>query len=367
MSMPADRVEAAEAEIRERQKEVSYQIREYPIEVLVDRHTQKQKEGKNELFVPDYQRDLVWEDRRQSLFIESLLIGLPIPYLFVADAGGDSEELAGRLEIIDGTQRIRTLARFVGNELVLEGLEKLPSLVGFKFNDLSPSRQRRFLRITLRLIELTEQADEETRLDMFNRINTGSVKLNPMETRRGSKKGPFLDLVTELSKDARFINLAPVSKARARRFEREELVTRFFAFADDYEKFGTTEAGKVVADFIDEYVDRENNLLADKKMGAREAARLRGQWDKMLAFVKQRFPNGFAKAANASSTPRVRFEAIAVGVTLALKAKADLEPKSIEHWLGGKEFKDIVTSDAANNKERVVGRIEFVRDSLLAS
>ena len=132
MSMPADRVEAAEAEIRERQKEVSYQIREYPIEVLVEKHTQKQTEGKNDLFVPDYQRDLVWDDRRQSLFIESLLIGLPIPYLFVADVGGESEEFAGRLEIIDGTQRVRTLARFVGNDLMLEGLEKRRRRLGVK-------------------------------------------------------------------------------------------------------------------------------------------------------------------------------------------------------------------------------------------
>ena len=83
------------------QQEVDYTVREYPIEVVVAKHIKGLDEGTNDIFVPDYQRDLVWDDKRQSKFIESLLIGLPIPYLFVADVG--NEDVAGRLEIIDGT------------------------------------------------------------------------------------------------------------------------------------------------------------------------------------------------------------------------------------------------------------------------
>ena len=69
----------------------------------------------NEIFVPDYQREFVWPNDRRSKFIESVLIGLPIPYIFVADVGKGE----GRLEIVDGSQRIRTLAAFVGNEFEL--------------------------------------------------------------------------------------------------------------------------------------------------------------------------------------------------------------------------------------------------------
>lgn len=358
-------IDVAEAQIRERQKEVDYQIREYPIEVLVQKHTEGREVGTNELFVPDYQRDLVWPEDHQSLFIESLLIGLPIPYLFVADIGTDNEELSGRLEIVDGTQRIRTLARFLNDEFELVGLKKLPALNGFRFSELSPSRQRRFRRITLRLIELTEQADEETRVDMFDRINSGSMRLNPMETRRGKLRGPFLELVEELAADPRFIKMAPVSNARAKRFERFELVSRFFAFSDSYTDFGTPAFGKVVTDFIDQYAERMNEKMTAEGKGGGTEQELRARWISMLEFVQANFANGFTKSAAAKSTPRVRFEAIAVGSALALRETPGLKPTDVFAWLGGDRFKEMTTSDAANNRERVISRIEFVRDALL--
>ena len=87
-------VDAAEKQIRQLQQEIDYTVREYPIEVLVQRHITGIETGENELFVPDYQRDMVWDDKRQSRFIESLLIVLPIPYLFVADIANEDPDLA---------------------------------------------------------------------------------------------------------------------------------------------------------------------------------------------------------------------------------------------------------------------------------
>ncbi|MPZ37062.1 MAG: DUF262 domain-containing protein [Rhizobiales bacterium] len=74
----------------------------------------RQGRRKERNYVPDYQRELVWYEKNQSRFIESMLIGLPIPFLFVADVS-DSEDPANarRLEIVDGVQRIRTLGRFL--------------------------------------------------------------------------------------------------------------------------------------------------------------------------------------------------------------------------------------------------------------
>lgn len=99
----AQEVENSEVQIRQLQRVVDYQIREYPIEVVVEKHITGIEDGTNEIFVPNYQRDFVWSDVKQSKFIESLLIGLPIPYVFVADVGNEDEEIAGRLEIVDGT------------------------------------------------------------------------------------------------------------------------------------------------------------------------------------------------------------------------------------------------------------------------
>lgn len=367
MPKTVEEIEAAEAQIRERQKDVDYQIREYPIEVVVDKHLKGRHEAQNELFVPDYQRDLVWPEEHQSRFIESLLIGLPIPYLFVADVGAETEDLSGRLEIVDGTQRVRTIARFISDEFELQGLKKLPALNGFKFSELSPSRQRRFRRITLRLIELTEQADEETRVDMFDRINSSALRLNPMETRRGTHRGPFIELVDELAADNRFGKLAPISAARAKRFERQELVARFFAFSESYKKFGTPEVGKVVTDFIDAYSASMNEkMAAEGKAGATETE-LRTRWNSVMEFVGKYFPTGFTKSFGSKSTPRVRFDAIAVGSWLALRDKPGLKPEGVEKWLASPEFREQTGSDAANNRERVIGRIEFVRDALLGA
>ncbi len=165
--------EIAEAQIRDRRKTVDYNTLEYPIEILVQKYLDGIEEDRNELFIPDYQREMTWDEDRQSKFIESVLLGLPIPYIFVASIS-KSEDFT-RLEIIDGTQRIRTLARFLKNELRLNNLQKLDSLNEFTFNDLPLSRQRHFRRTTIRIIQLTEKADEEVRRDLFERINTGNI------------------------------------------------------------------------------------------------------------------------------------------------------------------------------------------------
>ncbi|MBD2501236.1 DUF262 domain-containing protein [Anabaena azotica] len=342
----------AEAEIREKQKIVDYNTNEYPVEVLVQKYREGLEEDINELYVPDYQREMAWDDVRQSKFIESILLGLPIPYIFVADLRPEEDDL-GRLEIVDGTQRIRTLDRFLNNELTLRGLKKLEKLNNFKYSDLPLARQRRFNRSSLRMIVLTEKADEETRRDMFERINTGSVELNEMEKRRGISPGPFVDLLEELAKEPKFDELCPLSDALKRRREAEEFVLRFFAYLNNYENFG-----KHVNVFLNAYLEEHNNAKSDN------FDEMRREFHRMLDFVERYFPNGFTKAKGHVKTPRIRFEAISVGVALALRENSELEPSSMK-WLDSKEFKEYTTSDASNSRPKVIRRIEYVRDQLL--
>ena len=200
--------DAAEQQIVEHHKIIDYDTREYPVEVIVAKYTNRLEEDDNDFFIPDYQRDLTWPEQHQSLFVESVLMGLPIPLLFLADVAGQE----GRAEIVDGSQRVRTLARFMNNELRLSGLQRLTKLNGFTFADLPPIRQRRFGRHTMRMIELREGADEEVRRDIFSRINTSSQNLNAMEERWGSKDGPFLEIIRHCSKEPLFIKLAPLSQ-----------------------------------------------------------------------------------------------------------------------------------------------------------
>ncbi|NEW97168.1 DUF262 domain-containing protein [Rhodopseudomonas sp. BR0G17] len=360
-----EKADEADRQIVQSQKDIRYLVREYPAEVVVMKYLKGLEEDENELFVPDYQRDLIWPDRNQMRFIESLLMGMPIPYLFVADVNDDDPTMSGRLEIVDGVQRVRTLAEFLTNKLVLSGLEKLDALNGFSFDDLPLPRQRRVRRTTLRVVELSETVTEDVRRDLFDRINTGSVKLATVEIRRGIEKGPFLEFVTELAKDPLLRKLAPVPEGLRKRFEYEELVTRFFAFLNRYEKFGFGPEGKVVADFLLRYVKDTNVELQG---GGRDALlkQMRDEWDRMLRFVEAHFPDGFQKTKGGGrKVPRVRFEALSVGVGLALREREDLNVGAIPEWLAGNEFKRLTTSDASNNRANLKGRLEFVRDELL--
>ncbi|MGB6537475.1 MAG: hypothetical protein WBF58_16110 [Xanthobacteraceae bacterium] len=173
--------------------------------------------------------------------------------------------------------------------------------------------------------------------------------------------GPFLDLTTELAADPLLHTLAPISIGLQKRYEYEELVTRFFAFLNRYQKYGLGREGKVVKNFLLSYVQDTNDEL---QRDASLVPPMRDEWKQMLAFVHQHFPDGFKKTGRGRKVPRVRFEAIAVGIGLALRESATLTPLNLD-WLESKEFKEWTTSDASNNRVNLIGRVEYVRDKLL--
>jgi hypothetical protein len=340
-----EKIEEAEKQITEKKEPVNFDTREYPVEVVIDKFLQ------DEYFIPHYQREFVWEKDKvkMSLFIESILLDLPIPYLFLAD-----EPDTGKLEIVDGSQRIRTLVAFRQDTFELEGLEVLDLLNGFKFSDLLESRQRRFLRKTLRSIELTEKASADVRRDLFARINSKPFDLLPMEVRKGSyDNSEFYQFIKKCSTNSLLAELCPISAERHKRLEAEELVLRYFAYSERYQDFTHR-----VDDFIDAYFDEKHKNGFDRDA-------MMQQFEAMLQFAKKYFPNGFKKSSTAKSTPRVRFETLSVGITQALKENPDLVPPPVDNWLNSEAFKIHTTSDAANSKNKVVGRIEYVRDQLL--
>ena len=188
-------------------------------------------------------------------------------------------------------------------------------------------------------------------VDIFNRINTGGTHAIPSEIRRGSYAGAFMKFVEKCAKDEQFNKLCPISDTMKNRYEDSELIVRFFAYLNNYKNFQ-----HVVDDFLNDFVQGKEKEF-DKDAYEKE-------FRNMLNFVEKYFPYGFAKTKNAKSTPRVRFEAISVGVALALRENLDLVPDSME-WLGSEEFKKHTTTHASNSPRRVSGRIEYVRDVLL--
>jgi hypothetical protein len=333
--------EKASEQIKTLRKEIEYTTRDYSIDFIV------QKFRENEFYIPDeYQRQFIWNNDKKSLFIESVLLGLPIPFMFFSD----TED--GRCEIIDGAQRTQSLEEFINNDLELKKLKKLDSLIGFKYNDIPDYFKKKFDKTNIRIVVLSDETTLEIRQEIFTRINMSGEKAKPIEVRRGRfMESDFMKFVKECSENEIFLKLCPVSDTLKKRYEGQELVLRFFAYLNNYKNFKHR-----VDEFIDDYVE-ENKDNFNKKSYLME-------FEKMLNFVNKNFPYGFAKTKNAKSTPRVRFEAISVGVALALREKSELNIDNID-WLESDDFKVHTTSHASNSPNRVTGRIEYVKNMLL--
>lgn len=331
----------AEEQIKNLRKEIDYTTRDYSIDFLV------QKFREDEFYIPDeYQRQFIWDDDKKSLFIESVLLGLPIPLMFFSD----TED--GRCEIIDGAQRTQSLEAFMSNDLELTNLKKLDSLLGFKYDDIPEYFKKKFDKTNIRVVVLSDETTLDIRQEIFTRINTSGVKANPIEVRRGQfMQTDFMRFIKECSEDSVFLKLCPVSETLKKRYEGQELVLRFFAYLNNYKNFEHR-----VDQFIDDYVDNNKDIF-NKDEYLKE-------FKGMLDFVDKNFPYGFAKSKNAKSTPRVRFEAIAVGVALALREDEKLIVNNVD-WIESDEFRIHTTSHASNSPNRVTGRIEYVRDMLL--
>lgn len=348
LAKTVDAAAMAELQIVELSKRIEFYLTEYSVELLAG----KMKRG--EFVVPSYQREYTWEHDRKSRFIESMVIGLPIPFLFFWEMPD------GKLEIVDGSQRLRSIEEFVVGDLRLGELEGLTLLSGFKYSELPESRQRKINNRSIRGIVLNEHADEQARFDMFERINTGSKIANKAEVRRGALAGQFMTLVAELSQLELFMSLAPVSKKEADEREREELVTRFFAYADGLEGYRDRPS-----EFLFKYV-KEMNIKVGQDVGLIEQYRQR--FVSTMTFVQQVFPHGFRRNPRGTATPRARFEAIAVGSRQALSDNPNLTAAQVPDvltWLNGEDFSNVVGSDGANAIARLRQRMKFVHDKLV--
>ncbi len=352
-----DEIAAAEAAISTVSRQVKFTVAEYPISIYVARF---EDDETGRFFVPEYQRKLAWHPRQQSDFIESLLVGLPIPFLFFYQTPD------GRMEIVDGSQRMRAMRAFLKENLRLSDLVLLPELNGFGFNDLPADRRNKIEDITIRTIVLDTSTDPATRAEMFARINKSGTVANEAEIRRGSLPGPATELIRELAESAQFVAATPMSQKVVDQREREELTTRFFAYLEGWD----TPNGR-----FPNYRDRPKKYLYDYLKSANDAAeadadlvnKMRAEFDRMLEFVHQNFPNGFRKNATANTVPRVRFEAIAAGTALALREKPalNLTPAQISARMKEKEFDKVVVSDGANVRSKLEGRIDIVRSILV--
>lgn len=172
---------------------------------------------------PEWQRQYVWDRRRASKLIESILIDVPIPVIYLA------KNQEGRYEVIDGLQRLTSVFRFFDNEFPLAGLEIVRDFNRKHYRDLPEKQQNKLNDYTLRTFELAEQTPKDLMFLIFERLNTGGIALNDMEIRNSLFRGELNQLIKTLATDSSFVAALNQPKL-ARRMQDRALVLRFLAF-----------------------------------------------------------------------------------------------------------------------------------------
>ena len=213
-----------------------YFISSYGIDFDVEGIVRRYNRG--DIEIPDFQRKYVWTKPQASRFVESLLLGLPVPGIFLY-----REDDTRKLTVIDGQQRILTLQYFYdgvlgdGKLFFLGGLTS--RFEGKYYKDLEPKDRRKLDDSIIHATIIRQEEPEDdgsSKYSIFERLNTGGTRLSPQEIRSAIYNGPFCDLLTRLNRKESWRSLFGNPHRRQRD---EELILRFLALffeADDYSR-----------------------------------------------------------------------------------------------------------------------------------
>lgn len=306
---------------------------------------------------PEYQRHFIWDEVRQSQLIESILLGIPVPSLFMATNKDSS------WEVIDGVQRLTTIVNFIGDDktikkvnkgcekLKLKGLEKLDSLNNESYENLPKSLQYMFLTRPIRVTVLNDRSDFSLRYDLFERLNTGGVSLHPQEIRNCVYLGEFNDFIQHCSENLDFKNVVKLTKNAERTGNLEELVLKFFAYYEWRENFVHS-----VKDFLNDY-------MAEKTASFKNKAEFKRIFETTFQTLNQLLPEGIVRGNRKNITPLVLFEAISVGVADALDEGIQINGQRLQKLLDDETLNKLTTG-ATNSRGKLYQRIDYVKERL---
>lgn len=229
---------------------------------------------RGDIIIPFYQRRFVWKIEQASKLIESFLMGLPVPqvFLYVNDEG--------QLEVIDGQQRIKSVTYFFGGYFGepdhnnkrqvfrLKGLSERSEYNGKTFAELSPRDQRKLRNSTLRAInikQLKPSLRNDSVFHIFERLNTGGTQLKPQEIRNAVYRGKIVDELSALSSIKGWRKILGITRPEKNQKD-VELVLRLFSLADVWDKYE-----KPMLGYLNKQMDtnREFNSERAKKFKTR--------------------------------------------------------------------------------------------------
>jgi hypothetical protein len=235
---------------------------------------------------PPYQRRPVWAPRQKSNLVESILLGLPVPEIYIHTT--TTEEGASNYAVVDGQQRVRSLLQFIGvekeeeetefNGFALEYLDEESPWRNITLDELTPTQKKSLFGYKLGVRFLTDATDGEVR-DMFKRLNKYLTKLSDQELRNAIYSGPFVQLVTTLADDDYWAENALVSPAIIRRMKDIEFISELVIGLMNGPQGGS---GQI----IDEYY-RQFEIYEDEFPNQKQVKRL---YDRTLTAIQSILP-----------------------------------------------------------------------------
>jgi hypothetical protein len=347
-AVPEQHATELQDELNQQRRKVDYDTFDISVQQLLSMATSGQLD-----VAPAYQRQFRWEPARQSEFIESVFLGIPVPSMFTA-ANPD-----GRWELVDGVQRLSTLIRYAGDRqlrerlklgepLTLSGLEKLTTFNGKAFDDLPKATQLQFMLKSLKVVSISDKSDTDVRFDVFERLNTGGVRLTDQEIRACIYRGGFNAFLENLAQDESFRTVARFADDDERNGTPEEFVLRFFAFLENYQQFEHSVRG-----FLNDYMRRADAAF-DYEDGRKIFRKTFGQLEDV-------FPDGITRGRRV--TPVNLYEGVAVGAALVLRQHSRLHPRPPAQWINSPELRAATTA-GANLKRHVIFRIQYCAEQL---
>ncbi len=241
--------------------EVKYSMSSYGADYTVDSLVNRVKRG--DIYIPTFQRSYVWDLKQASRFIESLLLGLPVPGIFLA-----REEDTKKLIVIDGNQRLRTLEYFYNG--IFEPSGKVFKLIDVqkKFNNITynslSAEDRRQLDDSIlhaTIVKQDEPRDERNSSTynsstylIFERLNTGGKVLAPQEVRSCIYHGDFKDILAKLNENESWRVIYNNKSTPDKRLRDEELILRFMALFDLHQEYK-----KPMKNFLNNYMEENKN------------------------------------------------------------------------------------------------------------
>lgn len=248
-----------ETEEREEQEQdvLAYQISSYPADITLKGYLDKWDSG--QLEIPPFQRNYVWDQVKASKLIESFLLGLPVPGVFLY-----KDRKTNKLAVIDGQQRILSSIRFFKNafdEKIFRLKNILPRWNGKTYEELDESDKYQLDDTVLRatVVQQLDPEDDSSIYHIFERLNTGGINLNPMEIRKCVYFGDFFSLLEDLNTDVNWRKII-VKPNPDKRLRDVEMVLRCLALHHEWKDYE-----KPMKGFLNSFMAKMKRLTEEEK------------------------------------------------------------------------------------------------------